>query len=169
MTRFADCLPRVLAHEGGFVDDPKDPGGATNLGITLGTLSHWLNHPATVDDVRALTPATVAPIYQTSYWNAAACDRLPAGVDYMVFDLAVNSGPGRAARFLQEAVGVTPDGAIGNQTLTAVAAQQPADIINAISARRETFYRDQPTFLHFGVGWLKRLAEVTTQALADAG
>jgi lysozyme family protein len=167
MTRFTDCLPRVLADEGGFTDDPKDPGGATNLGVTQGTLSHWLKHPATVEDVKALKPATVAPIYQTSYWNAAACDQLPVGVDYMVFDLAVNSGPGRAARFLQEAVGAPVDGGIGPTTLGDVAKMKPADIVNAISARRESFYRDQPTFWHFGKGWLDRLARVTKLALAD--
>lgn len=169
MTRFSDCLPRVLKSEGGFVDDPKDPGGATNLGVTQATLAHWLHHPVTVEDVKALTPDTVAPIYQASYWNAASCGQLPAGVDYMVFDLAVNSGPGRAARFLQEAVGANPDGAIGEQTLEAVAKMTPAAIINAMSARREAFYRDQPTFLHFGVGWLNRLKQVTDQALQDAG
>lgn len=168
MTRFTDCLPRVLQDEGGFVDDPKDPGGATKLGVTQATLSHWLKHPATIDDVKALTADTVAPIYEASYWRAAACNQLPAGVDYMVFDMAVNSGPGRAVRFLQEAVGVPGDGAVGQVTLDAIAKLTPVDIINAISARREAFYRDQSTFLHFGAGWLSRLTRVTKLALADA-
>lgn len=167
MSRFTDCLPRVLADEGGFVNDPADPGGATNLGVTLGTLSHWLGHPATIADVRALTPASVAPIYEASYWRAAACDRLPAGLDYMVFDLAVNSGPGRAAHFLQEVVGVPQDGSIGQHTLDAVAARPTDDLIHALSARRETFYRAQGTFPRFGAGWLNRLGRVTAAALGD--
>ncbi|MGZ3377997.1 MAG: glycoside hydrolase family 108 protein [Phenylobacterium sp.] len=168
MTRFTDCLPRVLQDEGGFVEDPQDPGGATNLGVTLATLSHWLGHPATIDDVKALTPATVAPIYEASYWRAAACDQLPMGVDYMVFDMAVNSGPGRAVKFLQQAVGVPDDGAIGPRTLAAVAGLEGADILQKISGLREAFYRGLSTFPRFGRGWLARLRRVTDLALADA-
>ena len=78
---FAACLPIILASEGGFVDDPQDPGGATNLGITLTTLSGWRGRPTTVADVRALTQWDVAPIYQADYWNAAHCGDCPAGVD----------------------------------------------------------------------------------------
>src|SRR5579871_5727548 len=95
---FADCLPVILRSEGGFVDDPQDPGGATNLGITLNTLSAWQGRTATVEEVKGLTPAAVAPIYQAMYWNVARCGQCPAGVDLMVFDEAVNQGPGRAIR-----------------------------------------------------------------------
>ena len=163
--RFANCLPIILASEGGFVDDPRDPGGATNLGVTLTTLSGWLGRPATVAEVRALTPATVAPLYLARYWNAAHCGDCPAGVDLMVFDEAVNQGAGRAIRTLQSAVGLVADGAFGPNTLGAVGAADPATTVKAIAARREADYRALPTFNHFGKGWLARVAHTQAAAL----
>lgn len=165
-TRFSECLPLILAHEGGYVDHPKDPGGATNLGVTLGTLSDWLKRPATKAEVKALTPATVAPIYEANYWRAAACDRLPPGVDYMVFDFAVNSGPGRARKFLQRVAGVAPDGAIGPVTIAAVNKLGARLLIDRLNEDREAFYRSLDTFPTFGKGWLRRLTEVTAKAKA---
>lgn len=162
--RFGECLPLILKHEGGYVDHPKDPGGATNLGITLGTLSDWLGRRATKAEVKALTRETVAPIYRKNYWDACQCDKLPAGVDYMVFDLAVNSGPSRAKRYLQSAVGAIEDGVIGPKTLERVGRVHPDNIILAMSKRRENFYRSLDTFPTFGKGWLRRLAEVTKSA-----
>ena len=162
---FADCLPIVLASEGGSVDDPQDPGGATNLGITLATLSSWLGRPATIAEVQALTPGAVAPIYQADYWNAAHCGDCPAGVDLMVFDAAVNQGVGRAIRALQAAVGVVADGGFGPATLAAVRAADPATTVNTIAASRGVFYRSLPTFPHFGKGWLARVARTQAAAL----
>jgi len=101
-------------------------------------------------------------MYQQKYWNAVKADDLPEGVDYLAFDFAVNAGPGRAAKLLQQAVGVTADGAIGPATLKAVAAMQPADLIEKYSAAKEAFYRSLPTFETFGKGWLRRVAEVKT-------
>jgi len=163
--RFDACLPLLLKHEGGFVDHPQDPGGATNLGVTIGTLGDHLGRRATKAEVRALQPADVAPIYRKSYWDAARCDDLPDGVDYMIFDLAVNSGPAKARRYLQEVVGVTADGVIGPKTLAAVAAVPPATLVRRLERRREAFYRSLRTFPTFGKGWLRRLSEVTTKSL----
>jgi len=165
----ADCLPIILASEGGFVDDPSDPGGATNLGITLETLSGWLGRPATVAEVRALTPAGVAPIYQADYWNAAHCGDCPAGVDLMVFDEAVNQGIGRAIRTLQAEVGAPADGAFGPGTLAALRAADPSATVNAIAAARDAFYRSLPTFPRFGEGWLARVARTRAAALKMIG
>lgn len=162
---FDQCLPIILQSEGGFVDDPQDPGGATNLGITLNTLAGWLGQPATVEQVQALTPADVAPIYQADYWNAAHCGDCPSGLDLMVFDEAVNQGVGRAIRSLQSAVGVAVDGAFGPATLAAVQACDPAQAIANIAADRQAFYRSLPTFPRFGGGWLARLTR--TQGLAN--
>ena len=162
---FAVCLPIILASEGGFVNNPNDPGGATNLGITIGTLSGWLGRPATVQDVQALTAATVAPIYQADYWNVCQCDSCPAGVDLMVFDESVNQGPGRAIRSLQAAVGVAVDGAFGPATLAAVQACDPTQTINAIAADRQAYYRSLPTFATFGNGWLARVQRTQADAL----
>ena len=166
---FDDCLPIILESEGGFVDDPQDPGGATNLGITLGTLCGWLGRTATVADVQALTPQTVAPIYQADYWNAAHCDACAAGVDLMIFDTAVNQGVGRAIRTLQAALGVPVDGAFGPATAAAAQLADPATTIAAIAADRDAFYRTLPTFPRFGDGWLARVARTQAEALKMAG
>jgi lysozyme family protein len=163
--RFEACLPIILASEGGFVDDPADPGGATNLGITRATLCGWLGRSASLADVAALSPATVAPIYRARYWNPAHAGDCPPGVDLMVFDEAVNQGVGRALATLQAAVGVAADGAFGPATQAALAATDPASLVRAIAANRESHYRALPTFPRFGRGWLSRLDRTTALAL----
>ena len=105
--RFARCVAEVLKHEGGFVNHPRDPGGATNRGITHITLADWRGGPVTAEDVRTMSEAEAREIYRSKYWNAIQGDNLPAGVDLAVFDLAVNSGVGRAARMLQQQLGVS--------------------------------------------------------------
>ena len=165
---FDACLPVILRSEGGFVDNPADPGGATNLGITIGTLSAWLGRAATVADVQALTPQTVAPIYQANYWNKTSCDSWGSGVDLMVFDEAVNQGPGRAVTTLQTALGVTADGGVGPATLAAAQMEDAATTINKISSIRDAYYRALPTFPTFGTGWINRLTRTTQLALQMA-
>lgn len=167
--RFARAYPMLLRHEGGYVDHPRDPGGVTNLGVTLGTARAWrldIDGDGDVDknDVRLLTPASAEPVYHAGYWLKARCDALPPGVDYMIFDLAVNSGTGRAARYLQRAAGVKEDGVIGPKTLAAVATLNPARLVERLSDIREEFYRSLPTFPTFGKGWLRRLREVEATA-----
>jgi lysozyme family protein len=164
--RFEACLPVILAAEGGFVDDPADPGGATNLGVTRATLSGWLGRAATIADVEALTPQAVAPIYRARYWNPCHAGDCPPGVDLMLFDEAVNQGVGRALASLQSALGVTSDGAFGPATRAALAAADPVSLIRAIAANRETHYRALPTFHRFGHGWLASLSRATVIALA---
>ncbi|ACL58788.1 glycoside hydrolase family 108 protein [Methylobacterium nodulans] len=163
---FDRALSLVLAHEGGYVDHPDDPGGPTNLGVTLGTLSAVLGRPATRAEVKALTPAKVAPIYRARYWDAVRGDELPAGVDYAVFDFAVNSGPARAAIALQRLVGVADDGVIGAVTLAAVARTDQRWLVTALCDRRLTFLRSLKGWPTFGKGWTKRVAGVRTDALA---
>lgn len=171
--RFERCLDEVLQHEGGFVDHPRDPGGATNLGVTLATArQHGLDVDGDGDvdkiDIRKLKPRDVRPVYRKAYWLATRCDALPAGPDLMVFDLAVNSGVGRASKFLQEAVGVVVDGEIGPKTLAAVRALPATTLLRRLRDRRERFYRGLSTFDTFGKGWLRRLSEVNAKALAWA-
>lgn len=161
---FSLALAEVLKHEGGYVDHPKDPGGATNRGVTLATLSAWLGRPATKAEVKALTVEAVTPIYRKNYWDVVRGDDLPPGVALMVFDLAVNSGPDRAARFLQEALGVGVDGRIGPLTLEKANSTPALDTINKLRDRRERFYRGLSTFSTFGTGWLRRLEAVTKLA-----
>lgn len=108
---FRELLPKVLVHEGGYVDDPQDPGGETNKGITHKTYDAWRKRQGQpTRSVKHITPEEVAEIYRQQYWNKIAGDDLPSGVDYAVFDFAVNSGPSRAAQFLQRAVGVAEIG-----------------------------------------------------------
>ncbi len=168
MTRFAECLPLILAHEGGFSNRREDNGGPTNLGVTQRTLSDWLGHAASIEEVKALTPAAVGPIYDKNYWQAAGCHLLPPGLDYMVFDFAVNSGPGRARRYLQQAAGVTVDGQIGSQTLAAIGHIGGPAMVERMANAREMYYKGLDDFPTFGKGWLNRLAEVTTRAKAWA-
>ena len=162
---FAACLPIILQSEGGYSNNPKDPGGPTNLGVTQRTLSNWLGHPATIADVQALTPETVAPIYHAWYWAPSGCAFCPAGVDLMVFDTAVNSGAGRAVKMLQTALGVMADGAVGPNTQAAAKTCDAVAVINKYAAEHEAYYRSLPTFATFGHGWLDRLARTQKTAL----
>ena len=165
---FERALKLVLLHEGGYSDHPADPGGATNLGVTIGTLSQVLGRPATKAEVRALTREAVAPIYRANYWNAVHGDLLPAGVDYAVFDFAVNSGRGRAIPSLQRAIGVADDGLIGPITLANAAAMPVLQTIERICADRMTFLRRLTTWKTFGKGWTARVEGVSAEALAMA-
>lgn len=166
--RFSACLAFVLRAEGGFVCDPRDEGGATNCGVTIGTLAEYLGRPVDVNDVRDLTPAKAAPIYERLYWSPICGDKLPPGVDLMCFDAAVNMGVGTAARMLQAALGVPEDGQIGPQTLAAPGLTYPKAVLFKLNAARAAKYRSLSTFPVFGKGWLARLANVTAQATKDA-
>lgn len=159
------ALAAVLHHEGGYVHHPLDPGGITNLGCTKTTWERWCGRPVDEDEMRALTPADVAPLYKERYWDKVKADELPAGVDYVVFDTAINSGPGRAVKLLQEAIGATPDGAIGPLTLRAVAAMPAAEVINKFQDSRLVYLQSLPTWPTFGRGWARRVEEGRTAAL----
>lgn len=165
---FAACLPIILASEGGYVNDPHDTGGPTNLGVTQATLSAWLKRPATVEEVKALTPEAVAPIYEASYYRASGADACPAGVDLMVFDMAVNQGAGRATRSLQAALGMTSDGIAGPATRDRAAHCDPVATIHTIAVDREARYRALASFPRYGTGWLNRLSRTTATALSMA-
>lgn len=168
---FDRCVEAVLSREGGFSDNPRDPGGATNHGITLKTLQAYretlesqAGRPVTAEDVRNLTQTEAREIYRSMYWNAMRCDDLPPGLDLMVFDFGVNAGPGRAVSLLQRLVGAKVDGSVGPKTLAAVQAANCADLIDRYAAERELFYRTLPTFGDFGQGWLSRVAFVRDAA-----
>jgi len=161
---FDQALAAILHHEGGYVDHPKDPGGRTNLGCTQRVWEEWVGHPVDEKTMRALTPELVAPLYKAKYWDKVRGDDLPTGVDYAVFDAAINSGPGRAAKWLQQTVGAVPDGAIGAGTLGKVAAMEPSEIVEKYQATRLAFMQSLPTWETFGKGWGRRVAEVGAAA-----
>ena len=164
---FDKCLKLMLEHEGGYVNHKLDPGGMTNLGVTKRVWEEWVGHEVDEKQMRALTPETVAPLYKRKYWDAVRADELVAGVDYCVFDVAVNSGPGRAVKFLQSCVGVAADGGFGPATLAAVkkSEEDPERLIELYSAKRLEFLQSLKTFETFGKGWSRRVAEVKDKAL----
>ena len=166
-SNFDFCLKELLKHEGGFVNHPSDPGGMTNLGVTRKVWAEWvMPKPVTEADMRALTPALVAPLYRNKYWDACRCDDLPEGLDYCVFDTAVNSGTSRAIKILQSVVGCLPDGKIGPVTLASVRQHQDVEkLIEDYCAKRQTFWESLSTFATFGKGWTRRGKEVCLVAL----
>jgi lysozyme family protein len=170
-SNFETCLALMLAHEGGFVNHPQDPGGMTNLGVTKRVWEEWVGHEVDEKQMRALTPETVAPLYKRKYWDAIRADDLVDGVDYCVFDVAVNSGPGRAIKFLQSCVGTTPDGGFGPATMAAVkkSEEDPTRLIEMYCAKRLEFLQSLKTFETFGKGWSRRVQEVKDKALKMLG
>jgi lysozyme family protein len=152
--------PRI---EGGFVNDPEDSGGATNLGITAETLGRWrkLGRPATEDEVKAITLAEAKGIALALYWNAMRCDQLPGGVDIYTADFAFNSGPGNAAPVLQSIVGVDVDGFVGDKTVAACRQQNPAKLLESYHRSRMAFLRGQGSkWERFGDGWTSRCEQM---------
>ena len=164
LSNFPAALALVLKSEGGFVNHPRDPGGMTNLGVTRNVWREWVNRDVDEAEMRSLTPEMVGPLYKAQYWDACHCSDLQRGVDYAVFDAAVNMGSGRAAKLLQAALGVTADGAIGRATIAAATAADPAELLEEFSLGKEEFYQSLPTFATFGKGWLNRVAHVQDSA-----
>ena len=159
----------MLQSEGGFVNHPSDPGGMTNLGVTKATWENWVGRESDEKEMRGLTPEKVEPLYKKKFWDACRCDELPSGIDYLVFDFAVNAGPGRSIKTLQTAVGTTPDGGIGPITLAAVNSFSEPELIEKFSQAKEDFYRSLNTFDTFGKGWLNRVAAVKIKATSMIG
>lgn len=174
-------LFEVLKHEGGFVDHPKDPGGATNKGITIGTLKRLGidvdgDGDSDIADLKALRHSDVARVYRLFYWDAVRGDLLPSGVDFAVADFAVNSGVARASQHLQRALGVKDDGSIGPKTVDAATRADAAQIINRVCDSRLAFMKQakdkrtgEKLWPHFKNGWSRRVAEVRAASLALVG
>jgi lysozyme family protein len=154
----------MLKSEGGYVNNPADPGGRTNLGVTQATWESWVGRPSDEAEMRSLTADKVESLYKKKYWDAVRGDELPVGLDYLVFDFGVNAGPGRAIKVMQSAVGVTPDGGFGPMTMAAVQAIDPVELIDKFSQAKEDFYRSLTQFPVFGKGWLNRVADVKVKA-----
>jgi lysozyme family protein len=154
----------VLKHEGGYVNNPRDPGGRTNLGVTQRAWEAYLNRDVTEIEMRGLTPEAVKPFYKTMYWDKIKGDQLPAGVDYATYDLAVNSGTRRATKYLQEIAGVFADGIIGPKSIDAIEALDPEQTVEVLCDMRLNFLKRLTTFDTFGKGWSARVAEVKAKA-----
>jgi len=144
-------MPTLYKHEGGYSDHKRDPGGATNFGITLATLREWRGRPVTKDDVRTMQRSEADAIYHAHYWNRIDGDSLLAGPDAALFDVAVNSGVGRA-----------------RQWKSLLAGKNAVDGVKAVCARRRSFFRSLSTFDVFGKGWMRRVNAVEAWSLAWA-
>ena len=166
---FARALPLVLNDEGGWADHPDDPGGATMKGVTLHTFRRYVKVDATKADLKAITDEQIATVYYRHYWAAVNAQALPSGVDYAVFDFAVNSGPSRAAKYLQSIVGATVDGRVGPKTIAAVQRMDPAEVINRLCDARMAFLRKLKHWPTFGKGWTRRVAGVRKNAMNMIG
>jgi lysozyme family protein len=164
---FEKALAYVLEHEGGYVNHPRDPGGATNRGVTQAVYDAYRKmRGRSIQSVKFISDEEVRAIYKFQYWDKVQGDFLPLGVDYAVFDFAVNSGVGRASRYLQSVLGVAQDGVIGAKTIAAISS--PVATINALCDRRMSFLRNLGTFLTFGKGWTRRVQGVRAHALEMA-
>lgn len=168
ITNWDRAFDLVLKSEGGYVNDNADRGGETMLGVTRAAWGEYKGRPIRDGEMRALTRDMVKPFYKARYWDKVRGDDLPAGLDYAVFDFAVNAGPGRAARFLQRAVGVAEDGILGPATMAAVQRANAAEVLAQFSAAKESFYKvlvdRDPAQRRFIKGWLARDNQVERTA-----
>jgi len=167
----------VVAHEGGFTNDQRDKGnhlpdgreGCTMWGCTQANWEKYIGHTVTQDDMKALKKEDVKPLYKKNYWDAVRGDDLPNGVDYAVFDFAINAGPAAARKMIQKALRVTSDGIFGPATIKAIQEANGLDLLKKFSNNKEEFYKSLDNFPTYGKGWLKRVADVETVALTMVG
>lgn len=159
MSQFNEIINRVLAHEGGYVNDSRDPGGETQWGISKRSYPHL--------NIRALTRADAVEIYRKDFWQRVQGDQLPRAFAFQALDAAVNHGIGNAARWIQRAAGVADDGVIGPRTMAAVASKEPTDLVLLFNAERLEFYAKLGTFDTFGKGWTRRVAGNLRYAAQD--
>lgn len=169
---FNKSFDLVLGHEGGFSDDPRDKGnwlpdgrkGCTNLGVTQTTWEMFVGRKSDATEMKALTREKVRPLYKKLFWDKCRCDDLSDGVDYLVYDFAVNAGPGASAKILQRAVGTTQDGQIGNMTVAAAQRFDAEDLVKRFSQSKRDFYisLNNPVYQQ---GWLNRVRDVEKTAL----
>ncbi len=168
---FSKILTNTLHHEGGWSDHPVDPGGATMKGVTMKTYSDFLGRPAMKDELRRIPDDHLRAIYRKGFWDKIRGDDIAAispGLAACVFDFAVNSGPGRAAKALQSLCGAVTDGAIGPNTIKQVAAwveiMGSQKAIEAYQVFRQHYLESLGTFATFGKGWTRRVSEMTDYA-----
>jgi lysozyme family protein len=165
-SNFRRCVDIVLTQQGGFFADPNNPGAATQFGISLDVLKDWRkDQNLTSGDVGKLRPEEAREIYRTRYWNVLRCDDIPAGVDLVVFDFGVDTDPGRSAKMLQQVVGASADGSIGDATIAAINAASPADVVRDMSNRRLEYYRALPNAASSIINWSNRANAVEKSAL----
>lgn len=167
----AAAIALILRLEGGYVADPRDPGGCTNRGITLATYRAYINRQGTCRDLRQLTASQAEGIYRIAYWDVIQADRLPVGVDLSLFDVAVHSGPGRAPKLLRAALRnlrLDPPASerIDATLLAALRTVDPAALARELVVARLAYLRSLPTWSRYERGWTNRVMTVRDAAYA---
>ena len=154
MTTFDAAFERLIGHEGGYVDHPDDPGGATRYGVTeqVARAHGYTGH------MRDFPLDFAKQIYRKTYWDAVRADDCPAALRFDLFDAAVNSGPAQAVKWIQRAVGVADDGKIGPKTLLALKMADGPATAARFNGHRLAFLASLPTWATFGKGWARRIA-----------
>ena len=160
---FKECLDLVLKSEGGWVNNPNDPGGETNLGVTKRVWEEYVGHP--VKTLKDLTKDDVAPLYEQRYWRPCYGEVLPRGLDFLCFSFGVNAGCGRSVKLLQQSLGLVSDGVIGPRVMQRLRESNIADVIKGFSESRREYYKSLKTFPIFGRGWLSRTDKEEQEAL----
>jgi lysozyme family protein len=170
---YDDALPEILYNEGGYSNDPQDPGGATNKGITQSTYDSYRKaHTLEQRSVLYIQDQEVAGIYRANYWHDGRCDLLPAGVNLVHFDFCVNSGITQACKTLQGVVGQTRDGIIGPKTLAAISAYGNRRLVTDYTQARRSFYSglaaSRPALSKFLKSWISRTDRIERKALSGS-
>lgn len=165
---YPESIRRLLLSEGGYVNHPSDPGGPTNFGVTIADYRRYVKPGATAADVRAMKVGEAKTIYKSKYWDAIKADQLPAGVDYCLFDYAVNSGTGRAPKVLQRILKIPVTGRVDAATIAAASVADANVLITAICDERLRFMKNLKTWPTFGQGWSRRVRDVKGAALLMA-
>ena len=154
MSNFDKAFDLLIGNEGGYVNNPKDPGGETNWGITK-TVAAANGYAG---DMRTMPKETAKGIYKKMYWDKLQCDQFPFVVAFQLFDAGVNHGNSQAVKFLQRALSVVDDGVIGAKTIAAVSKLEDLQIVLLFNVERINFYTNLKTFSTFGKGWIRRVA-----------
>lgn len=159
---FDTAFTKLLGHEGGYVNHPNDPGGETNWGVTKAVARDF----GYTGSMRDMPRDTAKRIYRVKYWDAVKADEMPAAVRYPLFDAAVNSGVGQAARWLQRALGVADDGKIGAITIAKAKQSDGVAVASAMIGQRLQFMTNLSTWPAFGKGWARRIAALLAEVAA---
>ena len=164
---FLESVKYVLQSEGGFVNNPKDPGGATNMGVTKASWISFVKKPVHDNDIKNLTSIDVIPFYKKRYWDICLCDNLPSGIDYCIFDYAINSGPIRSVETLRRLIGLEHVGAFDKKNIESYFKQNEDNkvLIKKICSQRLSFLQSLKNYETFGKGWLNRVLMVQEKSL----
>ena len=174
INNFQRSLDNILKAEGGFTDDPRDPGnhlsdgraGCTNMGVTQAAWEEFVGHKVSTADMKALTKEQVGKFYKTRYWDRVQGDALPIGLDFLAASFAINAGVGSSAKLIQKCINAVPDGMIGPRTLQTIAGVDSKELIEKFSEAKEHYYQSLKTFPVYGKGWINRVNSEKAIALS---